>query len=128
MLPFTPEQFLLVFVKHNNAIWPIQIAAYLLGGISVALLFRKTPEADRVIAGIFRGDVAMDRFWLSRASFSMINKAAYLFAVLFIIDFHVRNASTDDEPEALYRTLADMAAAGEIERLKAKIRLIKPLV
>jgi CRP/FNR family transcriptional regulator, dissimilatory nitrate respiration regulator len=29
--------------------------------------------------------------------------------------------------EALYRTLADMAAAGEIERLKGKIRLLKPL-
>ena len=29
--------------------------------------------------------------------------------------------------EALYRTLADMAAAGEIERFKGKIRLLKPL-
>ncbi len=29
--------------------------------------------------------------------------------------------------EALYRTLAEMAAAGEIERLKGKIRLIKPV-
>ncbi len=28
--------------------------------------------------------------------------------------------------ETLYRTLADMAAAGEIERLKGKIRLVKP--
>jgi len=30
--------------------------------------------------------------------------------------------------EALYRTLADMAAAGEIERLNGKIRLAKPSV
>jgi CRP-like cAMP-binding protein len=29
--------------------------------------------------------------------------------------------------EALYRTLAEMGAAGEIERLKGKIRLIKPV-
>lgn len=28
--------------------------------------------------------------------------------------------------EALYRTLADMAAAGQIERLKGKIKLLKP--
>jgi DeoR/GlpR family transcriptional regulator of sugar metabolism len=28
--------------------------------------------------------------------------------------------------ETLYRTLADLAAAGEIERLKGKIRLTKP--
>jgi CRP/FNR family transcriptional regulator, dissimilatory nitrate respiration regulator len=30
--------------------------------------------------------------------------------------------------EALYRTLADMAAAGEIERLNGKIRLAKPSI
>jgi CRP/FNR family transcriptional regulator, dissimilatory nitrate respiration regulator len=30
--------------------------------------------------------------------------------------------------EALYRTLADMAAVGEIKRLKGKIRLAKPSV
>ena len=37
MLPFTPDQFLNVFVKYNHAIWPVQIGAYLLGGIAVAL-------------------------------------------------------------------------------------------
>ena len=52
MLPFTPEQFLAVFVNYNNAIWPIQIAAYFFGAIAVALLFRKTREAHRAIAGI----------------------------------------------------------------------------
>jgi Family of unknown function (DUF6064) len=50
MLPFTPEQFLAVFVDYNNAIWPIQIVVYPLGGVAVALLFRKTREADRAIA------------------------------------------------------------------------------
>ena len=39
MLPFTPDQFLSVFVTYNNAIWPIQIVAHLLGGVAVALLF-----------------------------------------------------------------------------------------
>ena len=52
MLPFTPEQFLGVFVNYNNAIWPIQIAAYVLGAISIASLLRRTRAADRVIAGI----------------------------------------------------------------------------
>jgi hypothetical protein len=28
MLPFTPEQFLAVFVNYNTATWPSQIAAY----------------------------------------------------------------------------------------------------
>ena len=52
MLPFTPDQFLSVFVKYNTAIWPIQIVAYLLGGIAAALLFRKPTGGDRVIAGV----------------------------------------------------------------------------
>lgn len=85
MLPFTSEQFLTVFVSYNNAIWPIQIAAYLLGGIAVALLFRKKPEADRVIAGI----LAMMWLWTGLGYhglfFSVINKAAYLFAALFVV-------------------------------------------
>jgi hypothetical protein len=51
MLPFSPEQFLAVFVNYNNAIWPVQIAAYLLGSIAVALLFWNTREGDRVITG-----------------------------------------------------------------------------
>jgi len=84
MLPFTVEQFLTVFVSYNNAIWPIQIAAYRLGGILVALLFRKTRGADRAIAGV----LAMMWLWTGVAyhglSFVVINKAAYLFAALFV--------------------------------------------
>jgi hypothetical protein len=85
MLPFTSEQFRSVFVEYNNSIWPAQIAAYLLGGVAVALLFRKTREGDRVIAGI----LAMMWLWTGVGyhglSFSSINKAAYIFAVLFIL-------------------------------------------
>jgi hypothetical protein len=52
MLPFTPEQFLGVLVNYNHAIWPIQIAAYALGALSIASLFRRTRAADRVITGV----------------------------------------------------------------------------
>lgn len=85
MLPFTPEQFLSVFVGYNNAIWPIQIAAYLLGGIAVALLFFKTQEGDRVIAGILAVMWLWTGFGYHGTWFSTINRAAYLFAALFII-------------------------------------------
>ena len=86
MLPFTSEQFRAVFVDYNNSIWPVQVAAYLLGGVAVALLLRKRRQGDRVIAGI----LAMMWLWTGVGyhllSFSSINKAAYIFAVLFI--FH----------------------------------------
>jgi hypothetical protein len=85
MLPFTSEQFLAVFVNYNDAIWPIQIAAYLLGGVAVALLFRKTREGDRVIAGILAVMWLWTGFGYHGLSFSVINKAAYLFAALFIV-------------------------------------------
>ena len=86
MLPFTSEQFLAVFVNYNNAIWPIQIAAYLLGGVAVALLLRKTRDGDRVIAGILALMWLWTGFGYHGLSFSVINKAAYLFAALFIVE------------------------------------------
>ena len=84
MLPFTSEQFLAVFVNYNTAIWPIQIAAYLLGGVAVALLFFKPREGDCVIAGILAVMWLWTGFAYHGLWFSMINQAAHLFATLFI--------------------------------------------
>lgn len=85
MLPFTTEQFRSVFVDYNNSIWPVQIAAYLLGGVAVAFLLHNRPQGDRVIAGI----LAMMWLWTGvgyhALSFCSINRAAYIFAVLFIL-------------------------------------------
>lgn len=47
MLPFTPTQFLALFVDYNDAIWPMQFGGYLLGCIAIALLFWRPPHADR---------------------------------------------------------------------------------
>ncbi|MES1148171.1 MAG: DUF6064 family protein [Bradyrhizobium guangdongense] len=84
MLPFTPSQFLAVFVAYNGAIWPVQIVAYLLGIAAVVLLFLRTRHANRLIAGI----LALMWLWTGIAYhgawFSEINKAAYLFAALFV--------------------------------------------
>src|SRR5436190_6735523 len=85
MLPFTPEQFLGVFVNYNNAIWPIQIAGYVLGATSLALLFWRTRAADRVIAGILAAMWLWTGVAYHALSFSAINKAAYVFAALFIV-------------------------------------------
>ena len=85
MLPFTSEQFLGVFVNYNNAIWPIQIAAYVLGAVSIASLFRRTRTADRVIAGILAAMWLWTGIAYHALSFSVINKAAYIFAASFIV-------------------------------------------
>ena len=86
MLPFTPEQFLGVFVNYNDVIWPIQIAAYVLGAISIASLFWRTRASDRVIAGILAAMWLWTGVAYHALSFSVINKAAYIFAALFIVE------------------------------------------
>ena len=85
MLPFTPGQFLSVFVNYNTAIWPVQVGAYLLGYSAIVLLLWKASHADRVTAGI----LAIMWLWTGIAYhgvfFATINKAAYLFGALFVI-------------------------------------------
>ena len=85
MLPFTPEQFLGVFVNYNNAIWPIQIAAYVLGAVSIASLFRRTRTADRVVAVILAAMWLWTGIAYHGIFFATINRAAYLFGALFVI-------------------------------------------
>jgi hypothetical protein len=85
MLPFSPEQFLSVFVNYNTAIWPVQVGAYMLGCLAIFLLFWKASHADRIVAGV----LAAMWLWTGVAYhgifFSTINKAAYLFGTFFVI-------------------------------------------
>lgn len=84
-LPFTIEQFLGVFEKFNLAIWPLHLIVYLLAIISVALVFKPFQHSNRIIT------VILAFFWLFMGVgyhwmfFSVINKAAYIFGFLFIL-------------------------------------------
>jgi Family of unknown function (DUF6064) len=85
MLPFTTEQFISIFAGYNNAIWPIQVLAYLLGSGMVVMLVRPSRTSDRFIGAglaamwVWTGIVY---HWLH---FSTINKAALVFAALFVL-------------------------------------------
>lgn len=85
MLPFTSEQFLAVFANYNVAIWPAQIVAYLLGALAVALLIWKPPGTDRTIVTVIAAMWLWTGLAYHGAFFSTINKAAYLFAALFVL-------------------------------------------
>lgn len=70
----------------TNSIWPSQVLAYLLGSFAALLLFRQTERSDRVITAVLSTmwmwtGVAYHGIW-----FSAINKAAYVFAALFIVE------------------------------------------
>jgi hypothetical protein len=85
MLPFTLDQFLSVFIIYNDAIWPAQIAAYVLGVVAVAALFRPGRASDRLVSGI----LALMWLWTGIVYhglfFSAINPVAYGFAALFVV-------------------------------------------
>ena len=85
MLPFTSEQFLALFANYNTAIWPLQIGVYLLGAVAVALLFSTRQGTDRVIVAILAAMWLWTGLVYHALFFSAINKAAYLFAALFVL-------------------------------------------
>lgn len=85
MLPFTVEQFLGVFRNYNAAIWPIQIVAYVLGGLALALVFCKAKWSDQIIAGILSAMWAWTGLAYHLTFFTAINKMAYAFGALFVV-------------------------------------------
>jgi len=84
-LPFSVEEFLGVFQSYNLAVWPMQIVAYLAGAFVVFLAIIQPKHKDRLIAAI------LSLMWIWNGAiyhivfFSVINKAAFLFGALFIV-------------------------------------------
>ncbi|HKJ44654.1 MAG TPA: DUF6064 family protein [Balneolales bacterium] len=98
-IPFTIHDFLQVFGVYNKAIEPIQIIAYLLGITALFLLYKGTKRSSKFVNAI----LGLFWIWIGFAyhihHFSTINKAAYIFGVLFIIQgliFLYMSFSTND--------------------------------
>ena len=84
-LPFSTEQFLSVFEQYNMAVWPAQILLNLLGVGAVFFAIKRLDSSNRIIAGI----LAFLWVWIGLAYhlafFSSINPAAYVFALLNVV-------------------------------------------
>lgn len=84
-IPFNTEQFFEVIEKYNLAFFPAQLIIIFLGILSVLLLHSKTAIKNKLIGG-FLGILWI---WMGIAyhlmHFTEINKAAYLFGGLFIL-------------------------------------------
>ncbi len=85
-LPFSIEQFLRVFQSYNETVWPSQIFLNLLAILCIVLLFRKSAFSGKLISLI----LALLWLWMGFVYniifFTEINKAAYLFGSLFVIE------------------------------------------
>lgn len=84
-MPFTAEQFLNVFKNYNTAVFPAQIIFIILACSTITLLFYDKSSFHRIICAV------LSFFWLwigvvyHIIFFTSINKAAYGFGILFII-------------------------------------------
>ncbi len=84
-MPFSVEEFFAVFARYNEAIWPLQIVAYLAGAFVAVLLFRKSRLSTRVIALVLAAMWATNGLGYHWAFFADVNPAARLFAALFAV-------------------------------------------
>ena len=83
--PFTLEQFLEVFKNYNQAVFPMQFILYLISAVAIYLVIKSNLKSDIIIS------ITLSLLWLWMGIvyhiifFTSINKAAYLFGGLFII-------------------------------------------
>jgi len=84
-LPFTANQFFDIIEQYNQAIFPFQLIIFMMGLIAVLVISPRKISSNRFI-GAFLGVLWL---WTGIAYhlifFTSINRAAYAFGVLFIL-------------------------------------------
>jgi hypothetical protein len=83
--PFTVAQFFAIFVKYNEAIWPLQIVVYGLGGLAVIALWLSVPLASRVILSVLAIMWALNGIGYHFLYFAEITPIAKVFASFFLL-------------------------------------------
>jgi hypothetical protein len=83
--PFTVDAFLDAFARHNEAIWPAQIAAYVLGAATLALALRGGARAARAVGLLLAGAWAFVGVAYHLVQFSRVTDAAWVFGAAFVL-------------------------------------------
>jgi hypothetical protein len=84
-LPFTPEQFFLVFARYNESVWPMQLVLNALALACIGLLFSSRAWASRAICAALSLLWAWMAIAYHFAFFSDINPAAWIFGAVFLL-------------------------------------------
>ncbi len=82
-MPFTIEQFLGVFERYNLAVFPMQAIAYVLGLVAVFMVLRH--RAGIMVPAILSFMWLWNGLVYHGLFFTTINKAAYGFAFIFVV-------------------------------------------
>ena len=86
VLPFTREQFFDVFAAFNVAFWPVVLALWIASAVVALLLFVRSRRAsDRMVSTLLAVHWAWSALAYHAAFFTSINPAAWLFAVVFLV-------------------------------------------
>lgn len=84
-MPFTSEQFFQIFEKYNQAVFPMQVVLILLAIAAILLAIRPREYSDMVVSGLLGFLWIWTGLIYHLIFFTQINPAAYVFALLFIL-------------------------------------------
>jgi hypothetical protein len=85
-LPFTREAFFDLLAAYNASLWPAVIALWVASALACAWLVSSSGRShDRWISGLMAVHWAWSAIAYHAAFFTRINPAAWLFAVLFLV-------------------------------------------
>jgi Family of unknown function (DUF6064) len=84
-MPFSVDEFFDVFERYNLSLWPMQVFFFILALFALVVLFRRRKNSSQIVMSI----LAFLWGWMGLVYhimyFSSINKAAYLFGIIFLI-------------------------------------------
>ncbi len=85
MLPFTREEFLVIFATYNEAIWPMQFLAMALGAMAVIAIFWRAALSDHIISACLGLMWMWTGIMYHILYFSAISIPAYGFGAMFVV-------------------------------------------
>jgi len=85
-LPFTHDQFLVLFGGYNRALWPALVLLWLATLNALVQLHRGSPKASRIVAALLALHWAWAGAVYHLGFFRRINPAAVAFGVLFLLE------------------------------------------
>lgn len=85
-MPFSRDDFLLVLVNYNEAIWPLPIVAYLAAALVVGMLFFKSRATSILITFVLGLMWTLSGVVFHGIFFSTINPVASAFAFIFAVE------------------------------------------
>jgi Family of unknown function (DUF6064) len=109
ILPFSRAEFFSVFSLYNESVWPAQLALYALALIATILVLRRSTAASRGI------NVVLGILWLWMGVvyhigfFARINRAAFLFGVIFVVQSYLFFRLAIRSKEVVYAPRHDLA-------------------